>query len=243
MAHLCRDQRFAGHGTTDGGLRTLMAWPRDCLAPLPDSIDDVAAALLEPLGVALHAVDLGKVAPGMSAGVFGCGPIGLLIIQVLRLLGVPNVLATDPLPARRAAASALGASEIRHPDATMDGSHATAGPNWPALDVVFEVAGADGAVRDAITAVRPGGRVVMVGIPNSDRTTFRASTARRKELTLLFCRRMRAPDLLRAIDLADRGQINLGSLVTERFPIDRAKDAFEALARHDGIKLVVQPTN
>lgn len=243
MAHLCRELKFAGHDTTDGGLRTLMAWPRNLLAPLPDTIDDTEAALLEPLGVALHATDLGKIAPGMSAGVFGCGPIGLLTILVLRQLGVRRVLATDPLALRRAAASALGASDVRQPVAGPDGGDGAAHPSWPPLDVAFEAAGEDGAVDDAIAAVRPGGRVVLIGIPASDRTSFRASVARRKGLTFHLSRRMRAADLKRAIDMAERGSVDLRSLITEQFTLERSSEAFASLARQDGLKVVVEPAN
>ena len=80
--------RFAGHGTTNGALngalRTFMAWPERLLSPLPDFIGDDEAALLEPLGVALHALGLGGVSAGMAVGVCGAGPIGLLLIQLLR---------------------------------------------------------------------------------------------------------------------------------------------------------------
>lgn len=225
LAYLCRDLRFAGHGTTDGGLRTLIAWPRRLLAPVPETIDDVEAALLEPLGVALHAADLGKVEPGMSAGVFGCGPIGLLLIQILRQLGVNRILGTDPLPDRLAAARALGASEVRPPITGRNARDVVAGPPWPQLDVAFEVAGEDGALHDAIAAIRPGGRVVLVGIPASDLTSFPASIARRKGLTFLLSRRMRASDLPRAIELAAKGEVDLRSLISTRHALDDVGDA------------------
>ena len=160
LGHLCRALRFAGHGTTDGGLRTLMAWPARLLAPIPDSIAGDEASLLEPLGVALHAVDLGQIRAGMSVGVFGCGPIGLLTIRVLQQLGVSQILTTDPLPGRRAAALAAGASDARESANDSD---------WPELDVVIEVAGADGAVRDAVVAVRPGGRILPTKPPSRRR--------------------------------------------------------------------------
>src|SRR5262249_8294922 len=75
LPNLCAETRFAGHGTTDGALRTRLAWPQRLAHPLPDAIPDPEAALLEPLGVALHALDLGHVHDGTTAGVFGCGPI------------------------------------------------------------------------------------------------------------------------------------------------------------------------
>lgn len=228
--HLCRDVRFAGHGTTDGGLRTLMAWPGRLLQPLPGGIGDDEGALMEPLGVALHAADLGKVTRGMRVGVFGCGPIGLLLIQILRGLGANAIAATDPVPERLAAALQMGATRPDAPFADL------------ALDVAFEAAGEDASVEDAVAAVRPGGRVVLVGIPSSDSTSFRASTARHKGLTLLLSRRMRASDLPRAIDLTARGDIDVRSLVSTRVPLEAAAAAFDRLVRREGLKSIITPS-
>src|SRR5512141_2774976 len=75
--NLCPSVRFAGHGPVDGALREWMAWPSECLVPVPDGFSASDAAMLEPLGVAIHSVDLGHVRTGDAVGVFGCGPIGL----------------------------------------------------------------------------------------------------------------------------------------------------------------------
>ena len=225
--HLCPEVRFAGHGSTDGGLRTLVAWPEHLVHPLPDSISDEAAPLLEPLGVALHALDLGGAGPETTAAVFGCGPIGLLLVQVLQAAGVTVELAADPLPHRAAAARAFGARRSDPGDVTVD--------------VAYEAAGDDGALDDAIAAARPGGRVVLVGIPDGDRSTFHAAGARRKELTLVLCRRMRADDLPRAIHAAESGRLELSSLVSARYPLDEGAQAFRDLVDRRGLKVVVEP--
>jgi L-iditol 2-dehydrogenase len=230
--HLCPAVRFAGHNSTDGALRTLMAWPERNVHRLPDSISDAEAAVLEPLGVALHAFDLGHVRPGVRAGVFGCGPIGLLLVQVLRLTGATTILAIDPLAHRVGAAEAMGATHV---------FETTQLPRGAGIDVAFEVAGEDAALESAIDAVRPGGRVVIVGIPAGDRMTFTASTARRKGLTLLHCRRMKPADLPRAIGLVDTGHIELGPLVSERYPLDEWPEAFRGLTERRGLKMIVQP--
>jgi L-iditol 2-dehydrogenase len=224
--HLCLRVRFAGHDSTDGALRTQLAWPEQLVHSLPDSLTDVEATLLEPLGVALHALDLGHVQPGTSAGVFGCGPIGLLLIQALQAAGASAVVANDVLPYRLEAAVALGATPARP----------TAG-----VDVAFEVAGEDAALDDAIAATRPGGRVVLVGIPSGDRTSFTASVARRKGLTLLLSRRMEPADLPRALRLVESGRIDLAPLVTARYGLDDWSDAFGDLVRRNGLKVVVEP--
>jgi L-iditol 2-dehydrogenase len=222
--HLCPELRFAGHGSTDGALRTLMAWPERLVHPLPNSLSDAEGALLEPLGVALHAVDLGHIRTGTAAGVFGCGPLGLLLVQLLRLVGA-TVLADDLLPHRLTAAEELGATR-----APGDG-----------VDVAFEVAGEDGALASAIEAARPGGRVVIVGIPDGDRTSFTASAARRKGLTLLLCRRMEPADLPRAIRVVGTGRIELAPLVTARHSLSEWGPAFDHLVERRGLKAIVQP--
>ncbi len=222
--HLCPNLRFAGHGTTDGGLRTVLAWPTRLMHPLPDALSGPEVALLEPLGVALHALDLAPVGPGATAGVFGCGPLGLLLVQLLAVAGA-SVVADDPLPHRLAAAEKLGATPL-------DGH---------AVDVAFEVAGEDGALATALDALRPGGRVVVVGIPDGDRTAFTASVARRKELTIALCRRMQPGDLPRAIRLADARKVDLASLVTGRYPLTAWQDAFDHLVERRGLKAVIEP--
>lgn len=159
---MCPGVRFAGHGSADGALRTCLAWPERLAHALPDGLSDVEGSLLEPLGVALHALDL-------------------------------------------------------------------------------EAAGEDAALADAIGAVRPGGRVVLVGIPEGDRTSFTASTARRKGLTLVLCRRMKPADLPRAIRLAEAGEVDLGGLVSARYALSEWRDACDDLVERRGLKVVVEP--
>lgn len=223
LAHLCPEVRFAGHGATDGGLCTRLAWPERLLQPVPDGLADDAATLLEPLGVALHALDLGAVEPGDRAAVFGCGPLGLLVVQLLIRVGA-EVFATDPVAHRLAVAHALGASATPFE-----------------VDVAFEVSGSDDALDAALELVRPAGRVVLVGIPDGDRTSFSASAARRKGLTLLLSRRMKSGDLERAIRLVERDEISLEGLVTERHALVAAEAAFASLVARSGIKIVIEP--
>jgi L-iditol 2-dehydrogenase len=240
--NLCPAIRFAGHGSCDGGLREAMAWPTSLLHPLPDALSDADGAMLEPLGVALHALDLGRPRVGARVAVVGAGPIGLLLVRAARLAGASTVVAVEPLPHRRRAAATLGADETYTPDeadAAWGSDAAAAGSAEPA-DVVFEVAGSDAAVHTALLAARPGARVVLVGIPDSDTTTFVASLARRKGLTLVLSRRMNDA-YPRAADLVARGLIDVASLVSDRFPLDRTADAFAAAQARAGLKVVVEP--
>ena len=93
--NLCLEIRFSGLGADDGSLREWMPWPRELLFALPDGLTAADGAMLEPLGVALHTVDLAHVRTGASVAVFGSGPIGLLILQAARLAGAAPLFATD----------------------------------------------------------------------------------------------------------------------------------------------------
>lgn len=233
--NLCANMKFAGHGTDDGALREFMSWPQQCLHLIPDSLSDADSAMLEPLGVAIHAVDLGKLKAGMSVGVFGCGPIGLLVIQLSKLSGAVQVLATDKLMHRLETARKFGATQ----SFLVNNASGFGDPLVNRVDVAFEVAGEQGAVDDAFTAVRAGGKVILVGIPENDRTSFSASTARRKGLTIKMVRRMKHT-YPRAIDLVSKGLVDVRSLVTHRFPLEQAAYAFQAAARREGLKVIIE---
>jgi len=240
--NLCTALRFAGHGAEDGALREYMAWPTRCLHPLPDSLTDADGVMLEPLGVAIHAVDLGHVKPAMTVGVFGCGPIGLLVLQVTRVAGATHLIATDKLPHRLEAARSVGATAVFQ---AADGQEVTdvvgATANRRGVDVAFEAAGENEAVETAIATARPGGRVVLIGIPADDRTAFTASPARRKGLTIKLSRRMKHV-YPRAIRLVESGMVDVRSLVTHRFPLEEIDQAFSVAERREGLKVIVEPS-
>jgi L-iditol 2-dehydrogenase len=237
--NLCSHLIFAGQGPTDGGLREWLTWTEKSLFPIPDSVTDADGAMLEPLGVAMHTVDLGKLKAGMTVGVFGCGPIGLLIIQMARLSGAANIIVTDKLAHRVEAAQGFGASQaiLAGDDSRL--SQIRAATNGRGVDVAFDAAGVQDAVDDAVAAVRPGGKVILAGIPDDDRTSFSASVARRKGLTIKLVRRMKHT-YPRAIELVSKGLVDVRSLVTHRFPLAEAREAFAVAERREGLKIIIE---
>lgn len=238
-ANLCERVVFAGHDV-DGALREWMAWPRRNLHPLPDSLSDADGAMLEPLGVAIHACRLAHLSPGDSVGVFGCGPIGWLIIQLARHLGASRIVATElgSRPWRMAAARSKGATVF-----AADGREAAAIRDLMGgrgIDIAIEAAGDNAAVDAAVEAVRPGARIVLAGIPSTPRTSVPVSSARRKGLTLAWARRMK-DTYPEAIDLVARGHVDVRSGVSHTFPLASASDAFEVAVRREGMKIIVAP--
>ena len=235
--NLCSTLRFAGNGEDDGGLRERIAWPERCLYVLPQGFSAADGAMLEPLGVAIYAVDLSSIQPGMTVGVFGCGPIGLLILQLALRSGASLVVATEKIPHRLKAAADFGAQIF-----LADGSEASEIQKLThshGLDVVIEIAGDNAAVEAAVSAVKPGGRVTLAGIPSDDRTSVRASTVRRKGLALQWVRRMKFT-YPRAIDLVQSGSVDVRSLVTHRYPLKETQAAFENAQQRKGLKTLIQ---
>jgi L-iditol 2-dehydrogenase len=236
--NFCINLAFAGAEETDGGLQELIAWNSEAIYPLSETISPQEAALLEPLGIAIHALRLGKVFPGMDVGVFGAGSVGLLTVQMARLAGASRIFVTDPLSHRLDYASECGATHTL----IADGREAeqinslTAGRG---VDVAFEAAGDDGAaVESAIQASKRGGTVILIGIPSEDHTSFTASAARRRGLTLKISRRMKNT-YPTAIRLLENGQVDLASLVTAEFPLEAYENAFETAAAREGVKVVI----
>jgi L-iditol 2-dehydrogenase len=237
--NLCDNLIFAGHGEYDGALREYASFPTRCLFPIPDSLSYADGAMLEPLGVAIHTVDLGKLKAGMTVGVFGCGPIGLLIIQMAKLSGAANIFATDKLPHRVEAAKRFGADQAYLVEDNSQLSEIRAATSGRGVDVSFEAAGEQDAVDDAFAAVRSGGKVILAGIPDDDRASFSASVARRKGLTIKLVRRMKHT-YPRAIELVSKDLVDVRSIVTHRFSLEESEEAFRVAERREGLKIIIE---
>ena len=235
--HLCPTVAFAGHGTNDGALREYLAWPTELLHPLPPPLTGADGAMLEPLGVAVHAIDLGHIRLGSAVAVVGCGPIGLMLLQAARAAGATTVIAVEPLEHRREAARRLGADVVLSPGEDLGPALTQLG--GLGVDVAFEIAGTDPAVETAMQLVRPGGRIVLAGIPDTDLTSFPAALARRKGLTIAMSRRM-SEVYPRATSLVTQGLVDVASLVSARYPLEQVAEAFEVAVARTGLKTVVE---
>lgn len=231
--NLCEKILFSGHSVTDGGMTEVMSWPTRRLVPVPEGMTSAEAAVLEPLGVAIHAWDLASMKLAMRVAIVGAGPIGLLLTQMAARLGTSHVTVVEPMEHRREAASRMGADEVLSP--------ADVTPGMDTHDVVFEVDGNPESVESAMVLARAGGRVCLVGIPNEDTTTFTASTARRKGLTLMAVRRMKEV-YHRAITLVERGIIDLDSVISDTYDMDDVEAAFKRGVSREGLKVIVRPT-
>jgi L-iditol 2-dehydrogenase len=204
-------------------------------------VDDSTAALFEPLGVAIHAVDLSRIAVGDSVAVLGAGPIGLCILQVARLSGANPIFVSDKFRWRLDLVKRFGGNAIHceKQDTVQAVLDATSGRG---VDIAIEAAWSDWSVQQAADVVRPGGKLVIVGIPKDDRLLLKHSTARRKELTVHIVRRMKHTHP-RVTRLVEEGSVDLKSLITHRFPLSRAPEAFALNAAYQDnvVKVMISP--
>lgn len=223
--NLCHRLHFCGLYPDSGSLCEYMVMPAHCCFPVPHTIDDVSAALLEPLGVAIHAIDLAKIRVADSMAIFGAGPIGLLLLQLARQSGAQPIYVVDQFDWRLALAAQYGGipinfSQVDPVRAIMDAS------GGRGVDVGIEAAWADHSVQQTAEVARMGGRLVLVGIPGaSDKIEIKHSTARRKGLTIRVSRRMKHV-YPRAIRLVESGAVDLPGIVSHRFRLDETPAAF-----------------
>jgi len=218
--NLCAEQTFAGGPALPGGLAEYHTAPPEALFPVPAGFDAAAAAMLEPLGVAIHTLDLARLRPMDNVAVVGAGPIGLLLIQVARASGAGRIWAIDPLGYRAEAAKRLGAD-----DANVDYQAIGRWTGGRGADVVLEATNSPAGPEHAVACARVGGRVVLVGIPDGNRFSLTASEARRRALTIKWQNRM-GHVYPRAIEMVRAGRIRFDPITTHTFPLDRVPDAF-----------------
>ena len=239
--NLCPYVRFCGTPPIDGVFAEYTLMPADNCFPLPPEIGPVEGAMLEPLGIAIHSVDLAHLQAGATVAVLGAGPIGLLIAAVARAAGASAIYMTEPLPHRRQFALDYVASATLDPDTTDVVSEIMRLTDGRGVDVAFEAAGASDTPQQAAAVARIGGKVILAGIPADDTLILNASTVRRKGLALKAVRRMKHT-YPRAIRLVQAGSVDLKPLASHHFPLERITDAFELVANYqDGVlRAIVQ---
>lgn len=233
--NLCPGVRFCGTPPIDGAYVEYKVMPAENCFPLPEGLSPDEGALLEPLGIAIHSVDLAHLRPGYTVAVLGAGPIGLLTAAVAKVAGAAAIYMSEPLSERRRFALSYVADAVFDPGTEDVVAGIMRATNGRGVDVAFEAAGAPQTPDQAAAVTRPGGKVIVAGIPADDTMTLNASTVRRKGLTIKLVRRMKHT-YPRAISLVQKGMLDVKPLATHTFPLERIVEAFEIVAGYrDGV--------
>lgn len=233
--HTCRDLLFLGcPGQLAGCLCEHVVLPEKNCFPLPEGMTFEQGALSEPLAIGLYAVERSGARPADNVAILGVGPIGMSVFHVLRTRQVGNVYITDKIPERLSLAARLKPAWSGNPD-RVDAIREISARERLLLDAVFECSGDTTAIAQAIQLLKPGGRLVLVGIPETDDVAFPIHELRRKEITIINIRRQ-VRCTQKAVDLLASGAINMDSMVTHRFRLTETQAAFELVEGYrDGV--------
>lgn len=233
--HTCRNIGFLGHpGERDGCLAEFFVLPERNLFPIPDTMSMTEAMLVEPLSIALHARSLAGGWIGPAAAVLGTGPIGLCLVQILKVEGYGKTYATDRSDARATAAIKAGAVWSGNPE-REDVVREILKREPHGLDAVFEVSGDPEAIAQAYDLVKPGGWIYQIGIPLAERMSYPTAKLRRKEISVRHVRRQNRC-IKRGLLLIEAKHLEVAWLATHAFKIEEAGAAFATAAdRTDGV--------
>lgn len=229
--NLCPDMEFFATPPIDGAFTELVAIQSDFAHAIPDSVTDEAAALMEPLSVGIWACQRAEVGPGSRVLIAGAGPIGVILAQTARAFGASEIIVSDVDAGRRSFALEHGATRVLDPrEEAVDGLD---------VDAFIDASGVAAAVRAGIFAVRPAGRVILVGLGNDD-LSLPVAYIQDREIWLSGVFRY-ANTWPLAIDLVSSGRVDLDVLVTGRFALADAEAALNA-GKHPGqMKSIVYP--
>ena len=231
----CRNLRFLGAPQQMDGAQCeyIVLLEKNCF-PIIDSMTFEQATLCEPLAIAVYAVDRSPLANGMSVAILGVGPIGMSVFHVLRTTDVGSVFVTDKLDARLDAARKLSPKWVGNPN-RVEVVKEISKFEPQQLDIVYECSGDPAAIAQGVRLLKPGGTLMIVGIPEVGDVSFPIHELRRKEITIVNVRRQNRCTQ-KAVELLAEKKVNMDSLVTHRFPLEETQKAFELVANYgDGV--------
>jgi L-iditol 2-dehydrogenase len=227
--NLCPFMEFYATPPIDGAFCEYVAIEEDFAHPVPDSISDEAAALLEPLSVGIAAARKGRIVPGSRVLIAGGGPIGVITAQAARAFGAAEIIVSDPVADRRAMASRFGATTTVDPT-TEDTTDLQ-------VDCFIDACGIPAAIVAGLESVRGAGTVVIVGT-GADTVALPIPTIMNRELNVTGVFRYTDTWPLGA-HLVATGQVELDPLVTGRFGLDDVEDALNADLQPGSLKSIV----
>jgi len=245
--HTCLNQKFLGcPGQLEGCLSEYIIMPEENCFVAPKNVNPQIAMLVEPLSIGYYsfqqmsAHSAGEVNKNCTIGILGSGPIGLSVMLCLQAFGFKYIFVTDKLDYRLSTASDAGAVWTGNP-VKEDIVHSMLNKNPDMFDYVFECCGKQEAIDQAVELLKPGGMLLLVGIPEVDCVSFNISRIRRKEITIQNIRRQNK-SVKPVLDLISSEKIKPEFMISHRFPLVKTSEAFDIVSNYkDGvIKALIQ---
>lgn len=238
--NVCERMVMFGNNVDGGYAEYILAPAKDVLA-LPEEIPLVAGAIIaDAVTTPFHAVvNRGRVRPGDRVVVFGCGGIGLNVVQIAAALGA-SVIAVDIIDEKLQWAQRLGAEKTLNSKEYERVDKEIRKLTGGGADIGFEAIGNPTTQAQTFASLRTGGRFVMVGY-SAEKMSLDAGRVMYREMEIIGSLGCRAVDYPRVLDLARLGKIKVEELVTATYPLDEINSAFDGLRRGEGIRSVVTP--
>lgn len=236
--HLCSDTRYPGIDI-DGGFAEWIVVPADIAWINPPGFSAQLAAMMEPLGIAVHACGEGTGVAGQAVLVNGCGPIGLLAVGAARALGANRIIAADLNPKRLAMAEKMGADVLVNPQERDLVATARDITREEGVDVVMELTGSEPAFHNALASLRRGGDFRLIGVPGNPVTLDLTGWVRTGPTIHNIHGRRIWRSWQQASDLIDSGSINMQPLVSHIVPLSEARSAFDLVLQGEAVKPLV----
>ncbi len=233
--HTCRNLKYLGcPGQAEGCLTEFIVMPEESCFPLHGHLNTDHGSISEPLSIGVYSVKKAGEIKDAFVGILGFGPIGMSVMLAAKAGNAGSFLVTDKINERLSVAAKEGADFIKNP--LISDVVDFVKKNFPlGLDVIFECCGQQEAIDQAIEILKPGGRLIVVGIPEFDRWTLSADNTRRREISLQFIRRQ-ADCVELALQMMESGKIDTGRMITHRYPFTHTKEAFDLVAGYgDGV--------
>jgi len=233
--HTCRKLRFLGcPDQADGCLAEYIVMPEESCFPVADHLSYTEAAISEPLAIGLYAVKQSIPMKGATVGILGFGPIGMSVLLSAQAKGATRIFVTDLVEERLQIARECGAEYAGSPEKTDVVAEIKAKEPL-LLDVVFECCGKQETIDQAIAMLKPGGKLMVIGIPAFDRWSFPVDQTRHKEICIQNVRRQNH-SLEETLELMESGKIDVSKMHTHRFPFSQTKAAFDLVTAYkDGV--------
>lgn len=238
--NICEHSVMLGN-TIDGGFAEFLTVPAKDVIILPDDVPLVEGSVIaDAVTTPFHAVvRRGRVTPGDWAIVFGCGGVGLSLVQIAAAVGA-RVIAVDLKDAKLELAKAFGAAAALNPSRTERLDKEVRRLTGGGADVAFEAVGRAATQEQAFACLRTGGRLVLVGY-SPETLPLNAGRVMFREIEILGSLGCRPVDYPRVVELVRLGRIRLKELVSHRFPLERINEAFDTLRGGDAVRVVVTP--
>ncbi|MGQ9781535.1 MAG: zinc-binding dehydrogenase [Nitrososphaeria archaeon] len=240
--HICKSMKIFGVDTIYGSFASCTVMPEITAVKVPDSIGYEEGAVLEPLGVALHAITEANIKPGDVVAITGCGPIGLFAQQLAKLNGASKIVSTDIKDYRLSLSRKIGVTEavnVINVDPVEKIRELTDGMG---ADVVIEISGSNAAVKQSLEMASLNGRVVLVGTTPKPTELDTTAMLIYKEIKLSgITGRIMFDTWYKAIRIVENKLIDVDQVITHRFPLDQADKAFILSDRGEAGKVLFLP--